>query len=104
MKRFLRGVSRGLAVTVLSAVIAFCPCLAPSGMAMEDCCQPSGLSMTGICCVRAEGQPAAVSSTPLPASMPALLASVVVEPVPLVRFTAAAMFVRPVVARAILRI
>ena len=103
----MRGVSRGLlAVTVLTAVISLCPCASTNDMAMEDCCQHSGLSMTGACCVRAEGQPAAVSATPLLPHAPAsaFLASVVVEPAAAIRLNASATLVRPVVARAILRI
>lgn len=103
----LHTVSRGLlAVMALAAVIAFCPCLTDRDMAMDDCCQPSGLSIAGMCCVRAEGQPVAISSKPLTISIaaPAFLASVVIAPVSVVLLNPAVATLRPVVARTILRI
>ena len=107
MKSSWRGVSRGLlAVTVLTAVIALCPCFADTAQAMDDCCPPSGVSMTGSCCVR----PSSQSRSDMPTLAQGFVSTLVVfgivprGAIAIDRLDLPAAFGRGPVARPILRI
>ena len=107
VKSALRDVSRGLlAVTLMTAVFALCPCLAGAETAMEDCCPQSELSMTSACCDRTPRATEAVSPTPVLVLMstPAVIHAVAIQPTAFVSFHTQATLARPVVARTILRI
>lgn len=74
MKRSWRRVSHGLlAVTLVTLVVSFCPCL--GSMGMDDCCVTTGLTVSAMCCDQTTGTTVAVSPALTLASMaaPAIL-------------------------------
>ena len=106
VKSALRGVSRGLlAVTLMTAVFALCPCVVRADPAMSDCCPQRDVSISGMCCERAVGSASVASSA---SALVSISASVTVQPAAnqpvLASVPAQPTFVRPVVARTILRI
>ena len=107
VKPSLRGVSRGLlAVTLMTAVFALCPCPAGAEAMMDDCCPSAELSISGMCCDRAAGPTTGVSpaSVLVLMSTPAVAHSPAIQPAVMVSVHAQASLARPIVARSILRI
>ncbi len=108
MKRSLGAVSRGLlAASFLTLLVAICPCFPEASPAMEDCCPSSGLSAASGCCDQASRAEAAVSQGPAPAPMTSTPLTVAPSgPAPYLSplVIPALPPLRPVVARAILRV
>ncbi len=95
-----------LAVTVLSLVVALCPCLFCAQMANDDCCASDGPSISGMCCADDSGSRTVVPSAPVLAFAPGLAPA---HPMAIDAAALAPVFMhsvptRPVVARAVLRI
>lgn len=107
VKRSLRGISRGLlALSILAALIAFCPCFSGTSEAMDGCCPPHGLSADDGCCDNASSSEAVASPALTPASLtPSLATLPTTGPfVSLVAAVSPSVYARPVAARTILRI
>lgn len=93
-------------MTVLSFVLALCPCLVCAEMAADDCCVSDGPSIGGMCCSGDSGSRTVVPSATVLAFAPGLALA---HPVVIDAASAAPAFVypiptRPIVARAVLRI
>jgi len=92
-------------VTLLSLVLALCPCLVSAAPVEDDCCESAGTSMAGVCCE--DGGPG--STLPAPtvfvaaADFAVALPAAVAFPQP-VSAHLSLIPTRPVVARAVLRI
>lgn len=93
-------------MSVLAALVAFCPCFSELSEAMEGCCPPSGLSADDGCCDnRASSE--AVASPALTLASLAPPPATVLTTGPLAFFLAPvspSVYARPVAARTILRI
>jgi len=103
----LRWLRKGLlAVTLLSLVLALCPCLFCAQMAADDCCASDGTSIGGICCADDSGSRTAVPSTSVLvfASGFALAHPVAIDATAPATVFAYPIPTRPIVARAVLRI
>jgi hypothetical protein len=108
VKRSLGAVSRGLlAASFVTLLVAICPCFPEASLAMEDCCPSSGLSAASGCCDQASRAEAAVYQSPAPAPMTSTPITVASDgPAPYFSPLVASALppLRPVVARAILRV
>ena len=103
----LRRLRRGLlAVTVLSLVMALCPCLVCAEMAADDCCASDGPSIGGMCCAGDSGSRTVVPSATVLVGASALAPAspVTIDAAVLVPVLSHPLPTRPIVARAVLRI
>lgn len=93
-------------MTVLSLVLALCPCLVCSQMAADDCCTSDGPTIAGTCCGDDSGSRSVVPSATVLAFAPgfALAHPVAVDTATPVLFFVRPIPTRPIVARAVLRI
>lgn len=103
----LRRLGRGLlAATVLSFIVALCPCLTCAQMAADDCCASEGTSIGALCCANDSGSRTVVPSITVlvGASAPAPASPLLVDAAVPVSVLSHPLPTRPIVARAILRI
>lgn len=94
-----------MAATVLSLVLALCPCLVCSQMAADDCCASEGVTISSMCCTDDAGSRTVVPAVAFLACAPAALAQpLAIDAAPPAPVFNLSVPTRPIVARAVLRI